>query len=79
VDRRTKTPQAGEIILSVFKCPCRTQILVHLRFLFPWQPVVGDEVVVIKGPLIGTLGVVKAMEQVLCTVTFLLDNQSLDY
>jgi hypothetical protein len=35
--------------------------------------------VVIKGPLIGTLGVVKAMEQVLCTVTFLLDNQSLDY
>jgi hypothetical protein len=79
VDRHTKTPKAGKIILSVFKRPHRTQISVHPRFLFLWQPIVGDKVVVIKGLLIGMLGVVKAMEQALCTVTFLLDNQSLDY
>jgi hypothetical protein len=79
VDRHTKNPQEGRIILSVFKHPHRTQISVHLKFLFPWQPIVGDEVVVIKGLLFGMLGVVKAKEQALCRVNFSLDNQSLDY
>jgi hypothetical protein len=63
MDRRTKPPQAGEITLSIFKRPHRTQISVHLKFLIPWQPIVGDKAVVIKGPLLGTLGVVKAKEQ----------------
>jgi hypothetical protein len=79
VDRRTKPPQAGEITLSIFKRPCRTQISVHPKFLILWQPVVGDKVVVIKGLLLGTLGVVKAKEQGRCMVTFSLDNDTLDY
>jgi hypothetical protein len=56
---REKTPKEGEIILSVFKTPRWTQISVHPKFLFSWQPVVGDEVVVIKGPLFGTAGFAK--------------------
>jgi hypothetical protein len=79
VDCRNKTPKDGEIILSVSRHPCLTQISVHPRFLFLWEPVLGDEVVVIKGPLLGALGVVKAMEQGRCTVTFSLDNELLDY
>jgi hypothetical protein len=57
--RCEKTPKEGEIILSVFKTPRRTQISVHPKFLFSWQPVVGDEVVVIKGLLFGTAGFAK--------------------
>jgi hypothetical protein len=78
-DRRNKTPKDGEIVLSVAGRSRPTQVSVHPRFLFPWEPVVGDEVVVIKGPLLGAMGMVKAMEQPLCTVTFSLDNNPVDY
>ncbi|KAN0128004.1 hypothetical protein V8E53_014181 [Lactarius tabidus] len=39
----------------------------------------GDNVVVIKGLLLGALGVFKAMGEGLCTVTFSLDNNPVDY
>ncbi|KAN0139302.1 hypothetical protein V8E53_002803 [Lactarius tabidus] len=78
-DRRNKTPKDGEIILSVAGHSCPTQVSVHPRFLFPWEPVVSDEVVVIKGLLLGAMGMVKAMEQLLCMVTFSLDNKPVDY
>lgn len=78
MDRRTTTPKDGEIILSVFKHPRPTQISVHPKFLVPWQPVAGDEVVVIKGSWLGTTGVVKA-EQPRCIVTFQLDNDLWDH
>jgi hypothetical protein len=78
-DRRNKTPKDGEIVLSVAGRSRPTQVSVHPRFLFLWEPVVGDEVVVIKGPLLGAMGMVKAMEQLLCTVTFSLDDKPVDY
>lgn len=80
VARREKTPKEGEIILSVFKTPRRTQISVHPKFIFPWEPVVGDEVVVIKGPLLGALGLVNAKGGKRCTVAFSVENNDLvDY
>jgi hypothetical protein len=79
VDRRTKTPKDGEIVLSVlFKCPFARQISVHPRFLFPWEPVVSDDVVVIKGPWLGTLGVTKAREESRWIVTLSSDGGLFD-
>ena len=76
--RRTLTPEDGEIILSVYKRLRSTQISVHPRFLVPWEPEEGDGVVVIKGSLLGALGVVKR-KGARCVVTFLADNKTMDY
>ena len=77
--RHTLTPKDGEIILSVYKCLCLTQISVHLRFLVPWEPIENDEAMVIKGPLLGSTGVVKLKVGSKCVVAFRVDNNTADY
>ena len=57
--QRTLTPKEGEIILRVTVHGRERQISIHPRFLIPWEPVVGDGVVVIKGKWTGTSGVAK--------------------
>jgi hypothetical protein len=80
VGPREKIPKEGEIILSVFKTPRRTQISVHPKFLFSWQPVVGDEVVVIKGPWLGIAGLAKEeRDGGQWLVTFSVDGHSGDF
>jgi hypothetical protein len=75
-----KIPKEGKIILSVFKTPCQTQISVHPKFLFLWQPVVGDEVVVIKGPWLGIAGLAKEeRDGRQWLVTFSIDGHSGDF
>lgn len=58
-DRRTLTPRNGEVVLSVFKRPRAKQLSVHPRFLVPWEPVRGGEVVVLNGTWFGIVGIVK--------------------
>jgi hypothetical protein len=57
--RRTLTPKEGEIVLEVTLRGRERQISIHPRFLIPWEPVVGDGVVVIRGYWTGTPGVAK--------------------
>ena len=78
MDRRTVTPKDGEVILSVFKRPRSKQMSVHPRFIFPCQAVENGEVVITKGQLVGSTGVVKSKDQGKCVVTFLLDNETVD-
>ena len=77
--RCTLTPKDGKIVLSVYKCLCSTQISVHPRFLVPWEPVESDKAVVIKGPLLGSMGVVKSKVGSKCMVAFRVDNNTVDY
>ncbi|KAF8258743.1 hypothetical protein EI94DRAFT_1707713 [Lactarius quietus] len=59
MDRRTATPEEGKVTLSVVKRSRAKQISVHPRFLVPWGPVVGCEVLVTKGRWFGMPGVAK--------------------
>jgi hypothetical protein len=77
-ENRKLTPEEGEVILLVCKPYCYQQISIHPRFLVPWGPVVGHQVVVIKGLLLGRIGVVKAKERARWVVTFSADNDSRD-
>ncbi|KAF8267702.1 hypothetical protein EI94DRAFT_1801345 [Lactarius quietus] len=49
MDRRTATPEEGKVMLSMVKRSRAKQISIHPRFLVPWGPVVGCEVLVTKG------------------------------
>jgi hypothetical protein len=63
----------------VYKRLRSTQISVHPRFLVPWEPVENDEAMVIKGPLLGSTGVVKSKDGSKCVVAFRVDNDTVDY
>lgn len=78
MDCRTSTPKDGEVILSIFKHPRPTQKSVHPKFLIPWQPVIDDEVVVVKGSWLGATGVVKVDDHPRYVVTLELDNDLWD-
>ena len=78
MDRRTVTPKDGEVILSMFKCPQSKQMSVHPQFIFPCQAVENGKVVITKGQLVGSVGVVKSKDQGKCVVTFPLDNKTVD-
>lgn len=73
------TPEEGEVALRVLTHFRPKQISVHPRFLVPWEPVVGDQVVIIKGLFLGTMGVAKAQEHARWVVTFSADNDSWDF
>jgi hypothetical protein len=76
---RRVTPKEGEVIVLAYKPYCNKQISVHPRFLVPWESVVRGQVVVIKGLLLGRMGVVKAKERARWVVTFSADNDSCDF
>ena len=70
----TLTPKEGEIILKV---GCKRQISIHPRFLAPWEPVVSDGVIVIRGDWTETLGVAKEQRDgSQWVVTFTLEEQA---
>jgi hypothetical protein len=76
----TVTPKDGEVILSVFKCPRLKQVSIHPKFLTLWEPVQDGEVVVLNGPLFGTIGHVKEQrEDGQWVVHFAIDNLQADY
>ena len=72
------TPKDGEVILSMFKRPQSKQMSVHPQFIFPCQAVENGKVMITKGQLLGSTGVVKSKDQGKCVVTFPLDNETVD-
>ena len=72
-------PNEGEVILNVVKRGRSKQISVHPRHIFPWEPVVGGEVVVVKGAWLGTRGVAKNKQGNQWVVTFSVDNDVRDF
>ena len=79
VQQHTLTPKDGKVVLCVYKCLCSTQISVHLRFLLLWGPIENNKAVVIKGPLLGSMGVVKLKVGSKCVVAFQVDHNTVDY
>jgi hypothetical protein len=62
--------QAGEIIVRTTKRARPKQLSIHPRYLVPWKPLVGCEVVVTNGSGLGAVGVVKGRQGDDWTVTF---------
>jgi hypothetical protein len=51
-----------------------------MDFLKPWDPIVGGEVVIVRGKYIGTLGVAKEkVDGGQWVVTFTVDDESRDF
>ena len=72
-------PNEGEVVLNVVKRGRSKQVSVHPRHLFPWEPVVGGEVVVIKGARLGATGMAKEKQGTKWVVTFNVDNDFRDF
>ena len=80
MDRRTLSPQEGEIVVKTVQHNRRPkQISIDPKFLEPWKPLLGWEVAVIKGPWLGTVGVTKGRQGDDWTVTFTVDGDSRDF
>jgi hypothetical protein len=62
-DQRTLSPAAeDEIVVRTVNRGRPKQISIHPRFLMPWTPLVGSEVVITQGKWLGTLGLVKGRQ-----------------
>ena len=72
-------PNEGKVILNVVKHGRSKQISVHPRHLFPWEPVVDGEVVIVKGAWLGTRGIAKIKQGNQWVVTFSIDNDVRDF
>ena len=77
--RYNSPPNEGEVILKVVKRGHSKQISIHPRHLLPWEPVVGGEVVVVKGTQLGTTGVAKTKTGNQWVITFSVDNDRRDF
>ncbi|KAH9162307.1 hypothetical protein EDB89DRAFT_2079838 [Lactarius sanguifluus] len=78
-DQRTLSPQEGEIIVKMVKRARPKQISIHPRFLVPWKPLVGYEVLIIDGSWFGAVGVVKGRQGNSWTVSFTVDDDSREF
>ena len=79
MDLCESSPREGEVIVNVVRRRRRKQISIHPRYLTPWVPVVGCEVVVVKGSsLLGVIGRTKERKGNNWVVTFVVDNDSRD-
>ena len=79
LNSRTSTPKEGETILCMSRRARKTLISIDPRFIDPWEPVENDEAMVIKGPLLGSTGVVKSKVGSKRVVAFRVDNNTADY
>jgi hypothetical protein len=77
-DRRSTIPRDGEITVSVIKKSRQKQLSINPKYLVPLGPIVGGEVTVVSGILIGVVGVVKAKQGQLWVVSFPMDSNSVD-
>ncbi|KAN0123693.1 hypothetical protein V8E53_015887 [Lactarius tabidus] len=64
------TPNSGELIVNTVKGGRIKQLSINAGFLKPWEPVPNGEVVVIEGPLCGTVGTVQSITEHICTIRF---------
>lgn len=78
IDRCTSVPRKGEIIVNVLKSNRRKQLSIHPRYLLPWEPIIGSEVVILNGVSLGAVGVVKARQEKYWVVTLTLNDESRD-
>jgi hypothetical protein len=78
-DHCKSSPQEGEVIVNVVHRHRLGEISINPRYLIPWVPVVGCEVVVIKGVLLGAIGKAKECKEKDWVVTFSVDDDSYDF
>ena len=77
--RYDSPPNEGKVILNIIKHGCSKQVSVHPRHLFPWEPIVGGEVVVVKGAWFGITSVAKVKTGNNWIITFSVDNDTQDF
>ena len=63
-------PNPGELVVNVSKHKHFKQITINTRFLKPWKPVAGGEVVIVEGSACGKIGKVTGLTDQICTVRF---------
>lgn len=68
------TPQDGEVLVSVVRGVRLVQVSIHPKFLIPWTPRQGSDVVVIDGSWLGRQGTVVGKDGNSCTVRFTLTD-----
>lgn len=68
IARRRSTPESGELIVNIIKRGRIKQLSINAGFLKPWEPVPNGEVVIIEGPLRGTVGKVHGITGHICTI-----------
>jgi hypothetical protein len=55
-------------VLAHFIDACIKQLSTNARFIKPWEPVLKVEVVIIEGPLCGTVGKAHGITEHICTI-----------
>jgi hypothetical protein len=70
------TPQEGEVLVSVIRGVRPVQISIHPRYLVPWTPRQGSNVVVIDGSWLGFQGIVVGNDADSYTVRFTMRDSS---
>jgi len=78
ITKRTLTPREGEICVRTVKRTRPEQISINPRYLVPWKPLVGCEVVITCGFWSGFVGAVKGQQGVNWVVTITVDNDAHD-
>jgi hypothetical protein len=73
-----KSLQDGEVMVSVVKGIRPVRISIHPKFLVPWEPKGGNDVVVIDGPWFGIAGAIVGRENESYAVRFTLAEDSRD-
>jgi hypothetical protein len=71
-------PPEGKVMVLVYRRSGNKMISIDPCYLVPWEPVVGGEVRIVRGPMQGVLGVTKARVGDRWVVTLTADNESVD-
>jgi hypothetical protein len=79
VNKRTLSPQEGEVVMKTVQGRRPKQISIHPRYLEPWKPLPGCEVVITNGRWFGTVGVAKRRQGEDWSITFTVDDDSRDF
>ena len=77
-EQRDSNPRDGEIIVSVTKKNRQKKLSVNPKYLVPLRPIIGGEVIVVSGVLLGAVGMAKAEQGKHWVVTFTMDGESVD-
>jgi hypothetical protein len=73
---RKSTPRDGEVLVSVVRGVRPVQVSIHPKFLVPWAPRQGSDVVVIDGSWLGFQGIVVGNDGNSYTVRFTMSDSS---
>lgn len=78
IDKAKVRSNVGEITVNVMRRARPKQFSINPMYLEPWPPVIGGEVIVTSGTMIGCIGILKEIRLPQYVVSFSVDNDSRD-